>query len=159
MKGVRSPIASVSGIPREEIQLADSFAPRLGWTVFDPSEPERGTPVQAARLGELHRRQPVYLKQVHLTNCLVLRTGDPVPAEPVEADGILTDRRDLVAGVSAADCLPLFLVSPRVCGVLHAGWRGVLGGILPLAVLRLNHEFGVRADELLSTFDLLDAAT
>ena len=148
MIGIKSPIASESGIPREELQLSDAWAPRLGWTVFDPSEPERGTPAQAGRLAELHQRQPVYLRQVHLTSCLVLKSGDPIPSEPVEADGILTDRKDVLVGVSAADCLPLFLISRRVCGVLHAGWRGVLGGILPLAVHTLRHEFGVQPDEL-----------
>lgn len=145
---VHATVASVSGLPREEIQLSLPQAPRLGWTVYDATLPERGTPAQAEHLGRLHGRTPVYLRQVHLSKCLVLRRGDSLPAEPVEADGILTDRKDVLAGVSAADCLPLFLISREVCGVLHAGWRGVLGGILPLAVWTLRHEFGVRPEEL-----------
>jgi len=121
--------------------------PQVGWTVFDPGDPERSTPAQAERLSALHKRKAVVLRQVHLTNCLVLRSEDSIPGSPV-ADGVLTDRRDLLAGVSAADCLPLFLIAPEACGVLHAGWRGVLGGILPLAVETLRHEFGVTLDRL-----------
>lgn len=49
-----------------------------------------------------------------------------------EADGHLSDRPGLLMGITVADCVPVFLVDPatRVCGLIHAGWRGVAGGIL-----------------------------
>lgn len=147
MQAQRGALLSDAGLLREEFSLPGTGAPRLGWTLFDASDPERGTPTQAERMGDLYRRRAMYLKQVHLTDCVVLTHGALLPKAP-QADGILTDRRDLLTGVSAADCLPLFLVSHAAVGVLHAGWRGVLGGILPRAVQTLRHEFGVNRRDL-----------
>jgi polyphenol oxidase len=135
-------------LPREEFATAAWPHLRLGWTLFDARDPGRDTPAQARRLGAAVARNAVYLKQVHGTECLVLAEGQPIPERPAVADGILTDRRDLLVGVSAADCLPLFLVSRRATGVLHAGWRGVLGGILPVAMEVLRTRFRVEAAEL-----------
>jgi polyphenol oxidase len=46
------------------------------------------------------------------------------------ADGVLTGRRLLGVGVLTADCLPVALGGPGVVAMLHAGWRGLAGGML-----------------------------
>lgn len=53
-------------------------------------------------------------------------------ADP-KADAIVTDDPSLVLAVRTADCLPALLASAdgRVVGVLHAGWRGVIAGVVP----------------------------
>lgn len=80
--------------------------------------------------------------QVHGTRVAVVTATDrgrgargPHDVLP-ETDGLLTDVRDLPLGVSTADCVPVFLYAPaaRVVGVLHAGWRGTLRGILGAAL-------------------------
>ncbi len=45
-------------------------------------------------------------------------------------DGIV-GRADktLVFGVKTADCLPVFFISDKIKGVIHAGWRGIAKGI------------------------------
>ncbi|HEY7531001.1 MAG TPA: polyphenol oxidase family protein [Gemmatimonadota bacterium] len=55
------------------------------------------------------------------------------------ADGLL--RRGAAAGprlltVTVADCVPVYLSWPGGYGLLHAGWRGIAGGILEAAVRR-----------------------
>lgn len=139
--------ATNGALPCEELKLPGAGAPTLGWTLFDAGAPLRATQQQAVLLGQLHKRHAFWLKQVHLTHCVEISAARPKPAAPIEADGIITDRRDLLMGVSAADCLPLFLVSDKATAVLHAGWRGVLGGILPSAVERMK-DFGVSPDQL-----------
>lgn len=139
--------AAHAALPREEQKLPGAGAPTVGWTLSDSAFPDRSTMETAGALGRLHQRPVVRLKQVHLTHCVEITGIQPIPEAPV-ADGIITDRRDLLIGVNVADCLPLFLVSDRVVAVLHAGWRGVLGGILPLAVERLARTFGIAPDEL-----------
>lgn len=53
------------------------------------------------------------------------------------------------AAITIADCVPIFLAHPTGgVGVVHAGWRGVAGGILPEAI-RAFAARGVPADELL----------
>ena len=51
------------------------------------------------------------------------------------------------AAVSVADCVPVFIAHPSgTVGIVHAGWRGVAGGILPEG-LRLLARFGFPVDE------------
>ena len=43
--------------------------------------------------------------------------------------------------VTVADCVPVYLVNPMTGGIalLHAGWRGVAGGMLERGVEALSH--------------------
>jgi YfiH family protein len=55
-----------------------------------------------------------------------------------EGDGLLTRTPGLLLRVGVADCYPLLLYHPEgLVGALHAGWRGVVGGILPRALERI----------------------
>lgn len=135
-------------LPRQEWVCTSVPALRLGWSLYDPRCPNRDTPTQAQELGQHLSRRGFSLKQVHGTACVVLAESAALPEGRVEADGILTDRRDLLVGVSVADCLPLYLITHRAVAVLHAGWRGVLAGILPLAMQRLREEFKVTLESM-----------
>jgi len=74
-------------------------------------------------------------RQVHGTRIEIvpkLRGGRRYP----DTDGLITDEKDQPLGIFTADCVPIFLSAPSqgVVGLLHAGWRGVRGGILPKAL-------------------------
>jgi YfiH family protein len=76
--------------------------------------------------------------QVHSATVLRARPG----ARGERADGLWTDERDLPVLAMGADCLPIALVRadgdvPAVA-VLHAGWRGLLAGIVESAVAALG---------------------
>jgi purine-nucleoside/S-methyl-5'-thioadenosine phosphorylase / adenosine deaminase len=47
------------------------------------------------------------------------------------ADGMVTRDTGVMLAIFTADCVPVLMVSERVCAAaaLHAGWRGVIGGI------------------------------
>lgn len=72
--------------------------------------------------------QPAWLRQVHGVNV--------VDAASVEvgttADGAWTDRSGVVCAVLTADCLPVFLCNRQGTKValLHAGWRGLMAGVI-----------------------------
>ncbi len=75
--------------------------------------------------------EPCWLEQVHGTRVLNL------DREPVQAaDGAVTRRAGVVCTVLTADCLPVLLCdrAGTCVGVAHAGWRGLLHGVLPAAV-------------------------
>lgn len=56
-----------------------------------------------------------------------------------EGDGLLTREKGLLLRVGVADCYPVLLWHPGgAVGALHAGWRGVVGGILPKALTLLE---------------------
>ncbi len=54
------------------------------------------------------------------------------------ADGIVTSAPRVPVAVLTADCVPVALADPVTgqVAVVHAGWRGVAGGVLPAAVER-----------------------
>jgi YfiH family protein len=116
---------------------------RFGWTLLDRREPERPVGEAAIRLALHLDRVPVWLKQTHSNRIWIATPRDErAPAVPPQADGILTTRPDALVVVGVADCAPLFLVADNLLGVLHAGWRGVLGGILPNALEVCSEQFG-----------------
>jgi YfiH family protein len=83
--------------------------------------------------------EPQWLEQVHGTRVLDLDV-ETVAA----ADGAVTARPSVVCVVMTADCLPVLLADRRGTrvGVVHAGWRGLLDGVLPAAVAKLDRPPG-----------------
>jgi len=79
--------------------------------------------------------EPVWLEQVHGATVLDLDRDALAPA-----DGAVTARAGVVCAVLTADCLPVLLAdrAGRRVGVAHAGWRGLLNGVLPAAVRALG---------------------
>ncbi len=54
-----------------------------------------------------------------------------VPQRP-EADGMWTDRSEVLLVITVADCVPIWIYDPELpaVGIVHAGWRGTVRGIL-----------------------------
>lgn len=73
----------------------------------------------------------VTLKQVHSTRVVTVGDG-PLPDSTIEADALVTTRRNILLGVLTADCAPLLLVDPgaAIIGAAHAGWAGAVNGML-----------------------------
>lgn len=63
-------------------------------------------------------------------------------------DGHATDRPGVLLTVTVADCIPVYLLDParRTVALLHAGWRGIAGGILARGVDALEALGSARAD-------------
>ncbi len=76
----------------------------------------------------------VTVHQVHSAIAVVAEPGDD--ADRPHADALVTDRRDLLIGVLAADCVPVLFadVAAGVVGAAHAGWKGALGGVIAATV-------------------------
>jgi YfiH family protein len=55
-----------------------------------------------------------------------------------EADGFISTDPGWGALVRTADCLPVALVGPAGVAMLHAGWRGLVAGIVPAGVAALG---------------------
>lgn len=78
--------------------------------------------------------EPGWLRQVHGTAVVRL----PAAGIP-EADASWTDRPGVVCAVLTADCLPVLLAARdgHAVAVAHAGWRGLLAGVLEATVAAL----------------------
>jgi polyphenol oxidase len=96
-----------------------------------------------ARVRALLPAEPVWLKQVHGT-----RVWDADRAhtdEIIEADAAVTTESNRVLTVMAADCLPVLIRGPegKVIGAAHAGWRGLVGGVLENTVDAMQAKTGL----------------
>jgi YfiH family protein len=83
-------------------------------------------------------RPLVHGRQVHGTG--VVRQG--APGEVRDADGQATTRDDVALLVLTADCLPVAVAGEGGVAMLHAGWKGLAGGVLEEGVRALR-ELGV----------------
>ena len=69
-------------------------------------------------------------EQVHGAVAVVVDTPGRVEA----ADGLVTTRPGLPVAVFTADCLGIVLAGPSSVAVAHAGWRGILAGVITATV-------------------------
>ena len=70
----------------------------------------------------------VWLRQVHGADVVTAHhAGD---GAGTEADAVVTDALDVPIAVGVADCAPVLLVADGVTGVAHAGWRGLVAGVI-----------------------------
>lgn len=82
---------------------------------------------------------PFWLRQLHGTELLPAgeRQGSGGRSSPPKADGSFTSKRGVVCAVLTADCLPVLMTDGETVAALHAGWRGLLSGILSRALLQI----------------------
>jgi YfiH family protein len=58
-------------------------------------------------------------------------------------DGLVTEEKNIWLAVTVADCLPVYFfdAKKRVCGIAHAGWRGLVSGILDNMLAGFKNNF------------------
>jgi YfiH family protein len=84
------------------------------------------------------------IRQVHGTEVIRLTelprnaTDGPPEIDPPEADGQATALSGVAALVLVADCLPVAVAGDGAVAMLHAGWRGLAGGVLAEGVQALR---------------------
>ena len=87
---------------------------------------------------------PEVLRQVHQVHgARVVRGDSDMAARPLEeADAIVAAAEDIASvavAVRVADCVPVLVGDRRIGAVaaIHAGWRGVVAGVVPRAMAEL----------------------
>lgn len=131
-------MGGVSGLPWAGVQYfcttrsgGVSLAPwesfNLGQHVGDDPQAVKDN---RARLRLTLPAAPLWLDQVHGT--AVWDADDRTVPLPPQADAAVTMQPGRVLAIMTADCLPVVIadVQGRVLGVAHAGWRGLVAGVL-----------------------------
>ena len=74
-------------------------------------------------------------QQSHTNKCLIVKKS----LKNYQCDGLVTNDSDIILGVTTADCLPIIFVDQksRVVGICHAGWRGLLNGIIENTLMKM----------------------
>ncbi|MCK4494296.1 MAG: peptidoglycan editing factor PgeF [Methylococcales bacterium] len=80
--------------------------------------------------------EPIWLNQTHSTTVV---QADKVSCLP-EADASFTEKPNTICSILTADCLPLLLCSQDggKIAAIHAGWRGLLAGIIGKTVQKMH---------------------
>jgi polyphenol oxidase len=123
---------------RGGVSLAPYETLNLGvLTDDDPASVSANRDRLAVLIG-IERDRTLQGMQVHGT--LVRRVRElPEPGPELEqADGQATALDGVAAVVLTADCLPVALVAREAVAVVHAGWRGLAGGVLGEGVRALR---------------------
>ncbi len=100
-----------------------TLTPRFGWT--SRADGDLAGDLSAARPGW------TWLHQVH--GAEVVTVTQPGEHAGVDADAAVTAVPGCVLAVRTADCAPLVLLGQRSVGVVHAGWRGLVAGVVERA--------------------------
>ena len=67
-------------------------------------------------------------EQVHSSNVICIDR----PGTYKNTDGLITNHPNVILTLKVADCVPIYLYADksRIIGLVHAGWRGTIGGII-----------------------------
>jgi len=77
---------------------------------------------------------PYWLNQTHGIDAIEL------PSLKFNADASYTKEKDTVCAVQTADCLPLLVTNKKgtIVAAIHAGWRGLLNGVIENTIHKMN---------------------
>ncbi len=94
----------------------------------------------------LHTAELATVQQVHGKKTIIVR--EAVERAP-DADGLITDTKNLTLAVRVADCQSFVVYEPKsnVVGVLHAGWKGLISKAIPEFFRTLESEWNILATD------------
>lgn len=101
--------------------------------------------------GDICRSYQTHTTVVELATEADRGRGILLPPYDHGVDGMVTKEKNLLLSVRTADCVPVLLCDSEksVCGAVHAGWRGTVGGITKNAV-ELMVEQGARRENIVA---------
>jgi len=72
------------------------------------------------------------VKQIHSNKFIFLSKNAKIKNRSINADAIITEKKNFPIAVLTADCVPLLLFDKKrkMIAAIHAGWRGALKGII-----------------------------
>ncbi len=159
----RSPLLASAGLPHAFTTRLGGHSPKPYDTLNLSRIPGPGETQDqldrnlelALEAAGLAGRSPRLLHQVHGCGVVSLRAAErtsPYARPFPQADALVGNDPGDVLIVRVADCLPILLADSQGVGVgaIHAGWRGLVEGVIPRAVEAMREGLGVPAERLLA---------
>ncbi len=121
----------------------------LGSTVGDESTAVSENHRRMLNVLGLAREQVVSPHQVHGRRVVRVGSADGGRVIP-KADALMTNEPGVVILMRFADCTPVLFydTTQRIVALAHAGWRGVVAGVIPATVQAMMEAFGTRPSDL-----------
>ena len=73
------------------------------------------------------KKKIILLNQVHSNKVKYIEKPNQ---KILTADSMFSCRKDIFLGILTADCAPVIVLGKNFFGIIHAGWRGTLNGII-----------------------------
>jgi YfiH family protein len=121
----------------------------LGTHVGDDADAVAENRRRALRAAAADPARTAHARQVH--GAAVLDAADAAAADGGrEGDALVATRPGWTVVVTVADCVPVLLSTPdaRAVAAVHAGWRGLVAGVVDAAVAALAARSGVGREAL-----------
>ena len=82
--------------------------------------------------------EPIWINQTHSSICVNAASIKTT----IEADASYCSKVGVVCGIMTADCLPVFVSRKdgTMVGIAHAGWRGLVSGVIENLVSSFNSD-------------------
>jgi len=126
----------------------------MSCTTGDAAEPVRENRRRALQALGLRPEQSCTAWMVHGRQVRVVQREDlnAPGADDARADALVTQARGVALTLRFADCLPVMFYDPRqgAAGLAHAGWRGVVAGVLAETVRTMQSVFGSRPRDIIA---------
>ena len=89
---------------------------------------------------ELKLEKLIKLNQIHSSKVMVVKNKND-KINNVEADGLVTKLKGVGLSVLGADCAPILFYDKisKIIGACHAGWRGVIKGIIESTITNMEN--------------------
>src|SRR3989338_8435968 len=95
----------------------------------------------------------VTLRQIHSDKVKIIKSPFHPPLlkgkrggfEAEEGDALVTQQEGILIGIRTADCVPLLVFDPatNTLAAIHAGWRGLVGGVIENTFETMKEKFEV----------------
>ena len=77
------------------------------------------------------KKKIILMNQIHSSKVVFIdKNKTPI----YKADAMISNRNDITLGVLTADCAPIIILGNNFFGIIHAGWRGTIDGIIEKAL-------------------------
>lgn len=146
-------IGGTSRAPAEGLNLGFTKADRRSRVEENRREFLAGLRAENFQLAELHQIHSTFIMAVGYEangGVAILPSGYPASRKAgsrlPQGDALVTDQPGILLAVRSADCVPVLIADadrPAVAAV-HAGWKGMLEGIVEKTVGEMRRLFGCR---------------
>jgi hypothetical protein len=99
----------------------------------------------------LAEKSHVWLHQIHGARVVRVRPGQSHSNDD-KGDALVSDDPDRVLSIRVADCVPVLLATDdgRIVAAVHAGWRGVIAGVVVEAIRQMRSLDSHGAQEIIA---------
>tara|TARA_B100000579_G_scaffold437336_1_gene466241 strand:- start:770 stop:1456 length:687 start_codon:yes stop_codon:yes gene_type:complete len=86
----------------------------------------------------------ITINQIHSSKIIMAEN----PGHYDAVDGIVNKGGDFICSIKVADCLPIYFINnnTKTIGLVHAGWRGLSGGVINEFANNINYYNEITSD-------------